>query len=145
MDYREKLLEKYYNAQTSLEEEKEISRFLSESKSASAENDMFRFFESQIHVPEDIEDQLVEGLETQLRANRRTRRLRWYSLSSTAAVLILLLTVYIDFRHQRKVQLENEFLVMEQALFQVSHSLQPEDQKEMMILWVDEDVEIIIN
>jgi hypothetical protein len=34
---------------------------------------------------------------------------------------------------------------MEQALFQVSKSIQPEEQEEMLVLWVDDNVEIIIN
>jgi len=34
---------------------------------------------------------------------------------------------------------------MEKALFQVSESIQPDEQEEMLVLWVDDDVEIIIN
>ena len=43
------------------------------------------------------------------------------------------------------MQMENDFFVMEQALFQISESIQPDAQEEMLVLWVDDDVEIIIN
>jgi hypothetical protein len=34
---------------------------------------------------------------------------------------------------------------MEQALSKVSQSIAPAEQEELLVLWVDEDVEIIIN
>lgn len=145
MDYQEKLLEKYFKGETSLEEEKELKNQLHENSMSETERDMFRFFEREGHVPDDLEKRLTDGLEKHLQSARHTIRLRWYSIASAAAVLLLILSVYIDFRHQRNVKMENDFLVMEHALYQVSHSLQPEEQKEMMVLWVDEDVEIIIN
>ena len=43
------------------------------------------------------------------------------------------------------IRLEKEFYVMEQALSQVSKSIEPQEQEEMIVLWVDNDVEIIIN
>jgi hypothetical protein len=40
--------------------------------------------------------------------------------------------------------MENDFFVMEHALYQISESIQPEEQEEMLVLWVDDNVEIII-
>lgn len=145
MDYQEKLREKYYKGESTLEEEKELRKLLTEDSKSDAETDMFRFFYSESNVPNDLEESLMAGVEKHNKSAGRTRRLRWYSIASAAAVIILLLTIYVDVRHQQKVKMENDFFVMENALYQVSESLQPEEQKEMMILWVDEDVEIIIN
>ena len=145
MDYQEKLLEKYFSGETSLEEERELKKLLAESGTSEVEQDMFRYFESEGNVPEDLEESVLAGFEKRRQSESRVRRLRWYSIASAAAVIVLLLSVYIDIRHERNVKMQNEFFVMEHALFQVSQSLQPEEQKEMMVLWVDEDVEIIIN
>jgi len=147
MDYQEKLREKYFKGETTLEEERELRKLLAEDNSSEVESDMFRFFESEGNgnIPGDLEESLFAGLEKHRQSSGRTRRLRWYSIASTAAIIILILSIYIDSRYERKVKMENDFFVMENALFQVSQSLQPEEQKEMMILWVDEDVEVIIN
>lgn len=145
MDYQEKLLEKYFKGETSLEEEKELQKQLAGNSEWEAEHDMFGFFKAESEGPGDLEQSLLAGLEKHQNAGGRSRRMRWYSIASAAAVVVLLLSVYIDFRHTRKTKLENDFLVMEHALFQVSQSLQPEEQKDMMVLWVDDDVEIIIN
>lgn len=143
MDYQERLLEKYFKGKTTLEEEKELRKLSVENDSSEAELDMFRFFENESAVPDDLEESVFAGLEKQ--KTGRTHRMRWYSVASAAAVIILFLTIYIDVRQQRKVKMENDFFVMEHALFQVSESLQPEEQEQMMVLWVDDDVEIIIN
>jgi hypothetical protein len=145
MDYQEKLLEKYFSGETSLEEERELKKLLAESGTSEVEQDMFRYFESEGNIPENLEESVLAGFEKRRQSESRVRRLRWYSIASAAAVIVLLLSVYIDIRHERNVKMQNEFFVMEHALFQVSQSLQPEEQKEMMVLWVDEDVEIIIN
>ena len=145
MDYQKKLQEKYFKGETSLEEEKELRKLMAEKASSEAEHDMFRFFENEAIVPEGLEESLFAGLEKHHHSASRSRRFQWYSITSAAAVIVILLTVYLDFRHEQKTKMENNFFVMEHALFQVSQSLQPEEQKEMMILWVSDDVEIIIN
>ncbi|HPF50466.1 MAG TPA: hypothetical protein PK335_02770 [Draconibacterium sp.] len=145
MDYQEKLRGKYFKGETTLEEEKELRKLLVEDSSLEAEADMFLFFESEGNIPGDLEESLMKSLERRRQSSGRIRHLRRYSIASAAAIIILILSIYIDSRYQRKVKMENDFFVMENALFQVSQSLQPEEQKEMMILWVDEDVEVIIN
>lgn len=145
MDYQEKLLEKYFKGETTLEEEKELRKGFDKNNTPEAEQEMFSFFENEGQVPEGLEENLMAGLEKQLKPAGRANRMHWYSIASAAAVILLILSVYIDIRHQQNVKMENEFFVMEHALFQVSQSLQPEEQKEMMVLWVDKDVEIIIN
>lgn len=144
MDYQEKLWEKYFKGETTLVEEKELRKLAAKSNSE-AEKDMLRFFESERRVPDDLEESLLAGLEKRQKAGGHVHRLRWYSISSAAAVILIILSIFIDIRHERNVKMENEFFVMEHALYQVSQSLQPEEQEEVMILWVDDDVEFIIN
>jgi len=145
MTTQKNLLGKYYSGDTSLEEEKQLKRVIVEEELRSAEQDIFNYFDEQATVPENLEDDLFAGLQEQQKIAGKTRRLRWYSIASAAAVVLIVLTVYLDFRQQKNAKLENDFLVMESALLHVSQSIQPEEQQEMMVLWVDDDVEIIIN
>lgn len=145
MAYQENLLDKYYKGETSLEEEKELKKQMFENAPSEAEQDIFGFFEEEAQIPEGLEESLMTGIKEHQQKIKRIHRFRWYSVSSAAAVILLLLTIFIDARSERKAKLENSFFVMEQALYQVSESLQPEEQKEMMILWVDDDVELVIN
>ena len=70
--------------------------------------------------------------------------MRLLSIASSAAVLLIFLSIFLNVRVKKTSQMENDFFVMEQALFQISESLQPDGQEEMLVLWVDDDVEIII-
>jgi hypothetical protein len=144
MTKQEKLLNKYYSGETSLEEEKELKSFFDEEESNSAEQDIFGYFERESKVPADLEDNILANLKNTTK-KKKSIRVRLYRITSVAAVILILLTVYLDFRDTRNAKLENDFFVMEQALFQISESIQPKEQEEMLVLWVDDDVEIIIN
>lgn len=144
MTKQEKLLNKYYSGKTTLEEEKELKDITREDGIQSAEQDIFGYFENESRMPKGLEKELFSNLETN-RNRGRTIRLRLLSFASAAAVILILLSLYINFRNTRIEKMENDFFVMENALFQVSESLQPEEQEEMLVLWVDDNVEIIIN
>ncbi len=144
MTAQKNLLGKYYRGETSLDEEKELKKSVLNEEMTSAEQDMFGFFDEQAAVPDNLEESIFAGMQEKQSA-RKVRRMRWYSIASAAAVVLIVLSVYIDFRSNQRMQMENDFFVMEQALYQVSESLQPDEQKEMMVLWVDNDVEIIVN
>ena len=144
MTDREKLLDKYYKGETSLDEEMALKQLSGESGFSDAEQDMFGYFEKESAIPDDLESSLFLGVEA-VQTKRKERKMRWYSITSAAAVVAIVVTVFINVRNNHKMKIENDFLVMEQALFQVSESLQPEEQDEMFILWVDDDVEIIVN
>jgi hypothetical protein len=144
MTKQEKLLNKYYSGETSLEEEKELISLFDEEESDSAEQDIFGYFERESKVPADLEDNILANLKNTTK-KKKSIRVRLYRITSVAAVILILLTVYLDFRDTRNAKLENDFFVMEQALFQISESIQPKEQEEMLVLWVDDDVEIIIN
>jgi hypothetical protein len=144
MTEQEKLLNKYYKGETSLEEERELKELFQNDENHTSEQDVFGYFENESSIPVDLEENIFTNMETKDR-KRKTIRMRLYSLSSAAAVIILFLSIYLDFRDTKNTQLENDFFVMEQALFQVSESIQPKEQEEMLVLWVDDNVEIIIN
>lgn len=145
MTHQENMLDKYYRGETSLEEEKELKAAVSESKTKSAEQDIFSFYEKEAVVPEGLEEDLFAGIEKQT-GKGKSIRMRFYSVVSAAAVVLVVLTVFLDVRSKKQAQLEDQFFVMEQALFQMSESLQPEPEPDdMLVLWVDDDVEIIIN
>ena len=143
-EMKKKWLDKYYKAETTLNEEKEGQKKILSEKKDSAEKDMFGYFNAAGAVPEDLEAQIIAHVE---KTTKRTKtiRMRLFSIASAAAVIVILLGVYIDLRETRKAKIENDFFTMEQALYQVSESIQPEKQEELLVLWVDDDVEIIIN
>jgi len=144
MTNQENLLDKYYKGETSLEEEKELMELLASDENKGADHDLFGYFDNEAAIPDDLEESVYAGI-LKKQEQRKVRRMRWYSFSSAAAVVLVLLSVYIDFRKEQKREMENQFFVMEQALYQMSSSLQPEEQQDMLVLWVDKDVEIIIN
>lgn len=144
MTNQENLLDKYYRGETSLEEEKELMELLASEENQGADEELFAFFENEAAIPDDLEESLFNGV-LEKQKQRKVRRMRWYSFSSAAAVVLVLLSVYIDFRKEQKKEMEIQFFVMEQALYQMSSSLQPDEQQDMLVLWVDKDLEIILN
>lgn len=141
---QKELLNKYYCGETTLEEEQMLKIHFQNTKSHSTEKDMFGFFQKENEVPAGLEASVFTRLkEHQNKA--KSRKISFYSIISTVAVIIVTLSVYLNFQAKEKARIENNFFVMEQALFQVSESIQPEEQQEMLVLWVDNDVEIIIN
>lgn len=141
---QEELLKKYYSGETSLQEEKELKKQILNEESGSSEKDVFGYYQNESFVPNDLEESIFSKLEEKQQKGK-TLRMRMYSIVSAAAVILVILSIYIDFRKTRNTRLENDFFVMEQALFQVSESIQPYEQEEMFVLWVDNNVEIIIN
>jgi len=141
---QEELLNKYYMGETTPEEEKELKTHFQESENDSAEKDIFCYFQKESFVPGDLEALIFAQL-TEHQNKTKIRKIRLYSIISSAAVIAVILGVYLNFQAKEKARIENNFFVMEQALFQVSESIQPVEQEEMLVLWVDDDVEIIIN
>ncbi len=138
------LLKKYYDGETTLEEEKELKKNILQEENESAEKDFFSYFQKEGAVPDDLEESIFSKLEEK-QQKRKTIRMRIYSTISAAAAVLIILSVYLDFRKTRNTELENQFFVMEKALYQVSESIQPDEQEEMIVLWVDNNVEIIVN
>jgi len=141
---QEDLLNKYYKGETSLEEEKILKEQFIDEENESAEKDMFGYFQNESYVPEDLEASIYGRLTEKQRKNK-TLKIRLLGIGSIAATVIIILSIYLNFQAKKNARIENNFLVMEKALFQVSESIQPVKQEEMLVLWVDDDVEIIIN
>ena len=139
-----KLLSRYYSGNTSLEEEKEIKDALFQDEKDSVEKDMFRFFDHESQVPEGLENELNKLIDSHDR-KKRSLKIRLYSFTSAAAVILIVMSLFLNIRNNKNRAMEDQFFDMERAIFQVSESLQVEEPEEMMILWVDENVEIIIN
>ncbi len=145
MTSQNSLFEKYYKAETTLEEERELKSLVRESKEGLPEQDIFEYFEKESFVPEGLEGDILSGV-LAAQNHRKTIRMRFYSAFSAAAVILIVITVFLGVRTNKRTQMADNFFLMEQALFQVSESLQPpQEQEEMLVLWVDNDVEIIIN
>lgn len=144
MKTKDNLLEKYYRGETSLEEENELKNSIRFEEFDSSEKNIFDFYKKAGNVPDDLEESLMSGL-VEHQNKSKVKRLWIYRISSAAAVLLVVLTVFLGYRAHRNAELESQFFVMEQALFQVSESIQPDEKNEMLVLWVDENVEIIIN
>lgn len=141
---QEDLLDKYYRGETSSDEEKILKEQFINDENESAEKDMFGYFKDESFVPEDLEASIYRQL-TDKQQKSRTLKIRIFRISSIAASILIILSIYLNLQAEKNARIENNFLVMEKALFQVSESIQPAEQEEMLVLWVDDDVEIIIN
>lgn len=144
MKTKNNLLDKYYKGETSLKEERTLKNEILNSDKKVSEKDVFGFYNSESCTPENIEEEIFRAVQMRQNKKKSVRR-RMYSLAASAAIILLLVGFYFNLQTQKNKKLENEFFVMEQALFQVSESIQPPNQEEMLVLWVDDNVEIIIN
>lgn len=141
---QEDLLDKYFKGETSSDEEKILKEQFINDENESAEKDMFGYFKNKSFVPEDLEVSIYRQL-TDKQQKSRKLKIRIFRISSIAASILIILSIYLNLQAEKNARIENNFLVMEKALFQVSESIQPTEQEEMFVLWVDDDVEIIIN
>jgi hypothetical protein len=141
---QENMLDKYYRGETSLEEEKALKAQFINEENDSAEKDIFGYFRNESFVPDDLEESIFSGL-TEKQTKSKILKIRILSIVSIAASIVVFLSIFLSFQAKEKARIENNFFVMEQALFQVSESIQPAEQEEMLVIWVDDEVEIIIN
>jgi|WetSurMetagenome_2_1015567.scaffolds.fasta_scaffold34205_2 hypothetical protein len=143
-EQKDRLLNSYYKADTSLEEEAGLKEQILTTGEPSPENDAFDFYKKESEIPAGLEENIFNAIEAK-QQKRKTIKRRIFSIVSAAAVLILIVGVYLDFREKRQREIENRFIVMEQAFARVSETLQPQESQDMLVLWVDNNVEIIIN
>ena len=61
MKTKESLLNKYYSAETSLEEEKEIISIIIQEDNRTSEQDIFEYFEDKSSIPENLEENLFQA------------------------------------------------------------------------------------
>ncbi|WP_372948027.1 hypothetical protein [Mariniphaga sp.] len=144
MKTKDNLLEKYYRGETTEEEEKVLKSEVMSSDLDSVEKNIFGYFRHDASVPDDLEDSIFINIRKKERKSK-SRRMWIYSMTSAAASVLIILSIFLGIRAERNQKMENEFFVLEEALFRISKSIQPEEQNEMLVLWIDENVEIIVN
>lgn len=135
-----KLLDKYYSGESTAEEEATLKAELLASGETIPENDIFSYYSSGSALPEEMEESIFSRIEE--KPTGRRLRMRIFSLSA-AAGLLLLVSLYTGYLHEQNTK--NTIKTMEHALSLVSGSLQPEENPEMLVLWIDNNVEVIIN
>jgi hypothetical protein len=135
------LLEKYYRGETTLQEEDFLKKELKSSGEESPESDLFGYYDVESEIPEGLEEAVFSGIGDKTR--KRNLRLTAYLLATAAVFLFVIL---LRTGYQGEQQTQKNLLVMEQALSALSQSLQPATQEpDMLVLWVDNNVEVIIN
>lgn len=141
---QEELLKKYFSGETESEEEKFLRESVAGEDGDSPEKEMFSYFRAMAKAPENLENDLFEGM-TQTQTKRKMLKMQIFRFASVAAVFAVVVSIFLGIRSAENKKTEREFAMMEKALFQVSESIQPQEQEEMIVLWVDDEVEIIIN
>ncbi len=104
-----KLLDRYYNAETSEEEDKMLRKYFSEgalSQDAGPESDIFGFYSEEEDIPPpsaDFEERIIAAVAREGKRRSRALRLKlMYSLSGLAAGVALLAGVYLLFGDRNK-------------------------------------------
>ena len=128
MKTKDKLLESYYKGETSIEEERQLKELILQEEISSAEKDTFSWYLHEGAVPDDLEASLFEGIKKTEQKNN-SRRMFIYRFSSVAASVVLIVGLFLGIRADRLRKMENDFFVMEHALYQISESIQPEEQE----------------
>ena len=143
----QELLEKYYKGETNLQEDNILRIEVQKNKEFSDESDVFAFFENEAFVPGNLEDVIFEQIEVRISKRKKTRT-RIIQFTSVAASIIIFFSLFLmKTEDAPKTQLsqDEQFLVLEQALTQVSYSLQPSDDEDLLVVFQDNNFEIVMN
>ena len=98
-----KVLERFYQGETTLEEEKQLEEYFSSTavpEELLPDKELFLGLteaDDQIHVPSDLNQKVLSTLEQVERKEVRTRRISLFSLSGLAAGILVLIAVYLFF------------------------------------------------
>lgn len=101
----EKLIEKFYNGETSIGEERLLENYFSQSNipaSLEAERDLFRFYSSSRNeqLPDDtLNKRIIEAIESEGGDLTGKKRRMIYAVTSIAASILLLIGSYFIFLH----------------------------------------------
>ncbi len=96
-----KLLDRFYQGETSLEEEKLLEQYFSSTtvpEELIPDRDLFGSFgneSSSVVVPEDLNQKIIASIDQVERKVTRTRRISVFSLSGLAAGLLVMIAVYL--------------------------------------------------
>ncbi|MCK5067089.1 MAG: hypothetical protein KAR16_06615 [Bacteroidales bacterium] len=98
-----KLLNRFYQGETTLEEEKRLQEYFSSTtvpEEFIPDRDLFRSMKSgneAIHVPVDLNQKILAGIDREERKMTRTRRISVFSLSGLAAGLLVVIALYTGY------------------------------------------------
>ncbi len=98
----EKLLEKYFESETSLSEERTLREFFRAKDIPVHLQDLKEQFElyekeGQIELPDDFDDVIFRKIEQKERGRKQSRRTTIYYISGVAATILILVTVFVRF------------------------------------------------
>jgi hypothetical protein len=106
------LLDRFYLGETTLEEERRMQEYFSSNtvpEEFIPDRDLFRSIGSgneAIHVPLDLNQKILTGIDREERKITRTRRISVYSLSGLAAGLLVVIALYVGyFRNDNSARL----------------------------------------
>jgi len=97
------LLDRFYDGETTMEEEQELGRFFLESnvpEEMIPDKELFLSMEAgseDVIIPEDLNAKILDAIDRAERSETKTRRISWFSLSGLAAGLLVLISVYLFF------------------------------------------------
>ena len=142
------LLDKYYQGETSLEEEALLKEEIRQGEDIhSEEKDIFEYFEHQAYVPKNVEDQIFEKIQNR-NSQPKIIRMAWFRYTSIAAAVCLFASIFwftMNNQNVEELSEEQQFAILEQALFNVSNSVQPPPDDDLLVLFQDENLEIVMD
>ncbi|MCF8224983.1 MAG: hypothetical protein K9J30_03805 [Bacteroidales bacterium] len=103
LTYIRKILKKFYEGNSSLEEEKELIEFFSENAvpdDLQADKEMFTsmiHLSEPVEIPDGLDERITKRLAKEEQNETRGRRITLFSLSGLAAGIIIILSVYMGF------------------------------------------------
>lgn len=142
------LLDKYYQGETSLEEEALLKKEIRQGEDLfTEEKDIFEYFGEESFVPKNLEAQIFDNI--QIKNNQpRIIRMAWFRYSSIAAAVCLFASIFwftMKSQPTGEMSEEQQFAILEQALFEVSSSVNPAQNDDLLVLFQDENLEIVMN
>jgi hypothetical protein len=106
-----KMLERFYQGETNLEEEKWLEDYFSSMtvpEELLPDKELFQTFgisDHSIAIPKDLNKKILEAIDREERKELRTRRISLFSLSGLAAGLLVMIAVYLFFLRTDKPSL----------------------------------------
>ena len=114
------LLEKFYEGQTSLEEESHLKEYFagdSIPEGLLEDKELFVSMDAaddQVQIPGDLNTRLITTINEAERKETRVKRINLYSLSGLAAGLLIIFTVYITFLRENPADVLAEYTIQDE-------------------------------
>ena len=108
---------------------------------------LLTYTKSEAFVPADLEEQLFAGIQ-QHENKTRLLKSRWVKYSPLAAAIGLVASIFwfsAQSYKKQKMTDEQRFAIMEQALMEVSYGLQPQEEQDLLVLFQDDNLEIVVD